>query len=302
MRRPGSTTVFATRASDGLPHLRSTYKASGRILLASDHIDAQHRSARIRIQAGPLGDCYGINLRWEKPAAVVVKALTDQPYADWQDHRLPPTAIPAIATLSGRTLAGMAISPAFDPTTTTYTASVLYATSETTVRPALANPGDTYTISLAGNELTENTPALAQLSPGTNSITIVVTSADGNITNAYTVTVSRETASIDASLASLTLGGISPDRWTPAFDADVHECDVRVPHSITRTSVLPDTTYSAATVAVATDPADALTDSGYGIALVELAEDATTTVTTTVTAEDGTTTQDYAVRVHRAGA
>ena len=66
-----------------------------------------------------------------------------------------------------------------------------------------------------------------------------------------------------------------------------------------RTAVLPETTHSAATFVVAADPASALTDSGYGTALVELAEDATTIVTGT--AEDGATAQDYVVRVHRAG-
>ena len=73
---------------------------------------------------------------------------------------------------------------------------------------------------------------------------------------------------------------------------------MRVPHSTVRTAVLPETTHAAATFAVATKPPDALTDSGYGTALVELAEGGTTTVTITVTAEEGTTTQDYTVRVH----
>ena len=276
-------------------------EASGRILLDRDDIDAQHRSVRLSIQAGPLAGCHALRLRWEKPAAVVVKALTNQPYADWQDHRLPPTAIPASATLSGLTLTGMAISPGFDPATTTYTASVSYATSETTVRPRLADPTETYVISGGGTQLTENVPALAQLSSGANAITITVTSADGNTNTAYAVTVSRETPSTDSSLASLALGGVSPDRWTPLFDAGVYDYDVRMPHSTTRTTLLLAATYAAATVAVATDPADALTDSGFGTTVVELAEGATTTVTITVTAEDGSTTRDYVVRVHRAG-
>ena len=97
------------------------------------------------------------------------------------------------------------------------------------------------------------------------------------------------------------MGGISPDRWTPAFDPAVHGYDVNVPHSTARTTVLPSTSDTAATFAVATEPADALTDREYGTALVELAAGAATTVTITVTAEDGTTTQDYVVRIHRAG-
>ncbi len=277
-------------------------EGSGRILLSSDHVDAHHRSLRLRIQVAPLSDCDAPNLRWEKPAAVVIRALTEQPYADWQDRRLPPTAIPAPATLSGLTLSGMTISPGFDPATTTYTGSVPYATSETTVRSRLADPTETYVIRSGGIQLTENAPALAQLSPGANAITIEVSTADGNTTTTYTVTVSRETPSTDSSLASLALGGVSADQWTPPFDAGVYDYDVRVPHSTTRTTLLLTATYAAATVAVVTDPADALTDSGLGTTVVELAEGATTTVTITVTAEDGSTTQDYVVRVHRAGA
>ena len=276
-------------------------EASGRVLLDRDHVDAQHRSARLRIQAGPLSDCGALNLRWEKPAAVVVRALTDQPYADWADHELPPTAVPDPATLNGLTLTGMNISPPFDPMTTSYTGSVPYAASETTVRPVLADPDDGYVINLAGSMVSRNTPALVQLSAGANVITIAVTSVDGNTTNTYAVTVSRKRASTDASLASLTLGGVSPDRWTPAFASDVYEYDVGVPHSTARVSVQPTTADTAGTFAVATEPPDALTDSGYGTALVELAEGATTTVTITVTAEDGTTTQDYVVRVRRGG-
>jgi hypothetical protein len=81
----------------------------------------------------------------------------------------------------------------------------------------------------------------------------------------------------------------------------VYDYDVRVPHSTVRTAVEPLTSHAAATFIVSTDPPDALTDSGYGTALVELAEDFTTTVTISVTAEDGATVQPYVVRVHRAG-
>ena len=50
---------------------------------------------------------------------------------------------------------------------------------------------------------------------------------------------------------------------------------------------------------VAADPPEALTDSGYGTALVELAEGASTAVTITVTAED-VGEQDYTAVIHRA--
>ena len=289
--------------ADGQARIRLS-DASGRLLLASDHVDAHHRTARVRIEATPLNDCGALRLRWEKPAAVVVKALTDQPYADWRNHRLPPTPAPTAAALFGLTLTGVALEPAFDPATTAYTATVPYGTSETTVRPELAHQGETYIIALGGVQQSADTPAVVRLATGANTITVAVTTpltGDSTATATYRVTVSRETASTDASLSALTLGGTSPDEWTPLFAPSVYEYDVRVPHSTVRTSVLPDTSDSAATYVVATDPPEALTDSGYGTALVELAEGATTTVTITVTAEDGSTTQDYVVRVYRAG-
>ena len=57
--------------------------ASGRILLESDAIDANYRSALLHLEASPLPDCQGLRLRWQRAAAVVVKALTDNPFADW---------------------------------------------------------------------------------------------------------------------------------------------------------------------------------------------------------------------------
>ena len=134
-----------------------------------------------------------------------------------------------------------------------------------------------------------------------NAIAIVVTSTDRNATKTYTVTVTRTAPSTDATLAGLTLGGTSPDEWSPAFSSGVFDYDVSVPHSTVRTAALPQTTHPAATFLVSTMPEDALSDSGYGTALVELAEDFTTTVTISVTAEDGATVQPYVVRVHRAG-
>ena len=287
--------------SEGAARVRLK-EASGRLLLASDHIDAHHRSARLSIQAGPLSDCHGLNLRWQQPAAIVVRALTEQPYADWADHPLPPMPAPDPATLSGLTLTGITLLPDFDAATAAYTATVPYATSETTVRPVLAAPTETYAISLGGSPQSANAPAVIPLTAGVaNAIAIVVTSADGNTTKTYTVAVTRTVPSTDATLAGLTLGGTSPDEWSPAFSSGVFDYDVSVPHSTVRTAVEPLTSHAAATFIVSTDPPDALTDSGYGTALVELAEDAVTTVTITVTAEDGTTIQPYVVRVHRAG-
>ena len=60
-------------------------EGSGRVLLDSDAIPADHRTAVLHISTGPLSDCGSLNLRWQRPAVVVVRALTGQPYQDWGD-------------------------------------------------------------------------------------------------------------------------------------------------------------------------------------------------------------------------
>ena len=59
------------------------HEGSGRVLLASNAIAAKHRTAVLHISTGPLPDCDSLNLRWERPAVVVVRALTGQPHQDW---------------------------------------------------------------------------------------------------------------------------------------------------------------------------------------------------------------------------
>ena len=99
--------------------------------------------------------------------------------------------MPAAATLNGLTLTGVNIMPVFDPTTTAYTASVPNATSETTVRPVLADPAETYTINLDGVQQSENVPVVVELAQGANNITITVTAEDGSTTQDYVVRVDR---------------------------------------------------------------------------------------------------------------
>ena len=71
-------------------------QASGRILLNSDDINATYRAAVLHLDISPLSDCAGLRLRWQRSAAVVVRALTDQPFADWVGRAAPPrTPMPA---------------------------------------------------------------------------------------------------------------------------------------------------------------------------------------------------------------
>ena len=90
--------------------------ASGRVLLASNAIPAFHRSATLSLSVRPVSDCSTLNLRWQRPAAVVLLALTEQPYRDWSaaqavppGQQPPPATGPAhIAYLGGSATASFA--------------------------------------------------------------------------------------------------------------------------------------------------------------------------------------------------
>ena len=83
------------------------------------------------------------------------------------------------ADLTSLSLSSGTLSPAFDPSTTAYSASVDNATTSLGVG-ANANPGSVAVISGASS-----------LAVGSNTVTITVTAADGTTTRTFTVTVDR---------------------------------------------------------------------------------------------------------------
>ncbi len=93
------------------------------------------------------------------------------------------------ATLSALTLSDVDFGT-FASGTTSYTASVYRSVSETTVTATVNHSGASYVIKLGGAEDSDGT---VSLSVGSNVITVEVTAEDGNTTQTYTVTVTRET-------------------------------------------------------------------------------------------------------------
>lgn len=196
----------------------------------------------------------------------------------------------ADATLSGLTLSGVpTLSPAFVSGTTEYTASVANSVKSTTVTGTLNNSHATMTI--GGNSVNSGTASSAiTLNEGSNTITIVVTAQNGT-TKTYTVTLTREQPSADATLSGLTLGGMT---LSPSFASGTTEYTASVANSVYSTTVTGIANDSNATMTVNGTPVR----SGSASGAINL-DVGINTITLVVTAENGTT-KTYNVAVNRA--
>ena len=202
----------------------------------------------------------------------------------------------SVATLSSLTLSGVDIGT-FESATTSYTADVSNTVTETTVSPTVSHSGASHVIKLGG---VADADGVIDLSVGSNVITVEVTAEDGQTTQTYTVTVTRQGASSgspppqlssDASLSALTLSGVNYG----AFASGTTSYTAQVDNSVSQTTVTPTVNHSGATHVIklggVTD-ADGVIDLSVG----------SNVITVEVTAEDGQTTQTYTVTVTRQGA
>ncbi len=191
------------------------------------------------------------------------------------------------ATLSGITLSNGTLSPAFSPTTTSYSASVASNVGSITVgaTPADANA----TVSINGNN-TQSTSI--NLNLGVNTITIVTLAQDGVTSSTTTLTVTRVPATV-ATLLSLTTNN---GTLTPGFTSNTYNYSLTVGYPVSNIAITPTVTDNNATVKVNGN----VVTSGNSSAPISLNVGANT-ITTIVTAQDGTTTQTYTLTVTRTG-
>ena len=212
---------------------------------------------------------------------------TTQTYTVTVSRAEPPTPeLSDDATLSSLTLSGIDFGT-FDSTTTSYTAQVANAVSQTTVTPTVNHAEANYVIKLGG---VTDSDGVVSLSVGTNAITVEVTAEDGETTHTYTVTVTRAAPpSTDATLSALSLSGI--DFGT--FASGTTSYSAQVANSVSQTTVTPTVNDSEASYVIklggATD-ADGVVSLSVG----------SNVITVEVTAEDENTTQAYTVTVTRA--
>ena len=204
--------------------------------------------------------------------------------------RLPalPTPVPLStdATLSGLTLSDVDFGT-FSSDTESYTASVAYSVSQTTVTPTVNDSGADYFIKLDGVTDADGTVSLAV---GENVITVEVTAEDDTTTKTYTVTVTRASPlSADATLKALTLSDVDFGIFASGTESYI----ASVAFSVSQTTVTPTVNDSGAKYVI---KIGGVTDADRTVSLAVGAN----VITVEVKAEDDDTTKTYTVTVTRA--
>jgi hypothetical protein len=114
------------------------------------------------------------------------------------------------ADLTSLSLSSGTLSPAFDPSTTAYTASVDNSVTDVTATES-TNPGATAVVTGGSS-----------LSVGNNTVSVTVTAADGTTTKTYTVTVNRAapapTPPVVPSPVVCTINGVGETAVPPNYD------------------------------------------------------------------------------------
>ncbi len=202
------------------------------------------------------------------------------------------------ATLSGLELeydgTAVALTPVFDPATTVYTASVGNAVDAITLTATKSHSGASVAIIEEDGTSTPDQAAV-DLNVGANLVKAAVTAPDGTTVTNYTVTVTRA-ASDDATLSGL---GLEDDgtavALTPAFDPATTVYTASVGNAVDAITLTATKNHSGASVAIIEEDGTSTPDQ----ATVDLDVD-DNRIIATVTAEDGTTTENYRVTVTRA--
>ena len=154
--------------------------------------------------------------------------------------------------------ATIALSPAFDPTVTNYTASVPHTVNRITLTATTSGEGaSVYVLDNADDSIGDadrNKDGLqVNLPVGLKELFILVESADETEVGEYIVSVTRAAADLsDATLSALKLQDASSDAkiaLSPAFDSAVTAYTASVAHAVNRITLTATTSESGASIA-----------------------------------------------------
>ena len=204
-------------------------------------------------------------------------------------------ALSTEAGLSAMALSSGTLSPVFASATTSYTATVPFTTSSITLSPTQSE--GTATIKVNGNTVSSGTASAGiTLAVGPNVISTVVTAGDGTTTKTYQVSVTRQAQALSTE-AGLSALAISSGTLSPVFASATTSYTATVPFTTSSITLSPTQSEGTATIKVNGNTVS----SGTASAGITLAV-GPNTITTIVTAGDGTTTKTYQVSVTRTAA
>jgi hypothetical protein len=210
---------------------------------------------------------------------------------DFQLYEAPPSS----PYLSALTISSGTLTPIFAKNTYTYTASVGYDVNSITVTPTAEVPtiaGLNATIKVNGVTVASGAGTPVALTVGTNTINIDVTSAIGNITQRYTLTVTKTDSNYLSGL--VLMNGTTTIPLNTAFAPATASYTASVGFDVTSLTVTATKQSPNASITINGSPAT----SGQAFTVSNLAV-GTNTITVAVTTP-GMTVQNYTVVVTRA--
>ncbi|MGF7040599.1 cadherin-like beta sandwich domain-containing protein [Mucilaginibacter lappiensis] len=197
----------------------------------------------------------------------------------------------ADATLAGLSTDAGTISPVFDTSTTSYTATVDNGVSSITLSPVSNNPDAIILVNGNQPDVASGTFNIP-LNEGSNVITTVVTAQDGTTSKTYTLTVTRAASlSNNANISAISLISAPIVRIgkTSNYTASVSFSAISVQQKVTLSDSHATVKVNGVTAISGTPVTVALNATGV------------TTITTVVTAADGITTRTYTIAVSKNG-
>lgn len=209
------------------------------------------------------------------------------------------TSPSTVATLSALTTTAGVISPVFASGTTSYSASVVNATTSVTVKPTKTNANSTIQVNVNGGAYLTvasgaNSSALA-LNIGANPINIRVKAQDSITIITYTITVTRAGPSSNANLTALTTTAGS---FSPVFASNTTSYSVNVASTITSVTVKPTKSNQFASIQVRLLPASYATVVSGANSIPQTLAFGNNAIEILVTAQDGST-KTYTMNVNR---
>ncbi|AMR34026.1 hypothetical protein A0256_22550 [Mucilaginibacter sp. PAMC 26640] len=191
--------------------------------------------------------------------------------------------------LANLVLSSGTLKPGFESGLNNYTAAVAHAVNSVNVKPYLADAAASVKVNGVAVSSGSASPEI-RLNVGPNMINVVVTAQNSEV-NTYTITVNRDPGS-NANLLNLSL---SAGTLSPAFTIGKTSYAATVLNAVGSVKITPTVEDATATVKV-NGTAVASGSASQSIVLTV----GSNTILTTVTAQDGITTQTYSVTITRA--